>query len=231
MTVAKRHYLCWQIWNIICARCSIIGTSLHVSERSWENNLCSIYSGLRFEMDLVDLQNVDNLLEIRTLTEEERERWQMSTNRKWTIRWPIHLCTNAAVSTGTGADSLQRNILFQPPHKMIFIDLGGNDFNVSGRVWILRFIQICTQTGVIFYNVYGAATRRKKTWLLKLRADGSSILDANNSTFILKREVLFHDIDYQTHGIFSHWCVHLSEVGLDMNLDDVREKILPLINN
>lgn len=55
--------------------------------------------------------------------------------------------------------------------------------------------------------------------------------DANNSTFILKREVLFHDIDYQTHGIFSHWCVHLSEVGLDMNLDDVREKILPLINN
>lgn len=144
------------------------------------------------------------------------------------------------MSWGDFTHSLQLRVLFQPPPKVILINLGGNDLCCAG---ILRIFSWIRQGIDYIVSAYPSVQLIWCDILQRLHWGDSRAVDIviESKRRRVNRyghervmqcsngHILSHDIDYQTPGFFRADGVHLSEVGLEMYIDASRDKILSLV--
>lgn len=154
----------------------------------------------------------------------------------WTIGW----YGIRGMSWADFNHSLQLRILFQPPPKMIFINLGGNDMTACSMLrifnWIHQGLDTLAAAYPDSYLVWCDILQRlhwgdtpEQNIVMESKRRRVNRFGRQQVRLHVKGEILIHDIDYQTPGFFRADGIHLSDVGLDMYLDAVRDKILSIM--
>ena len=134
---------------------------------------------------------------------------------------------------------LQLKVVFQEPPEIIVVHLGGNDLVKTSNLTLFRnireglgyvsdaFPEACILwTDVLqrleWHSVMGNVSVEKKR--RRVNRFGRQVIRG-----MPRGEVLQHDIDYNTPGFFRPDGVHLSDVGLDMYLDALMDKLSSLL--
>lgn len=134
---------------------------------------------------------------------------------------------------------IQRELLFcTAKPKVIIIHLGGNDLNIASLFKLRRMINreidflysVFPDTTIVWCDII-----QRRVW----RGLGDKInvvmerkrrrVNGFGRRAVLSRtrgRIITIDIDYQTAGFYRPDGVHLSDVGLDMFLDGIRECLL-----
>ena len=128
--------------------------------------------------------------------------------------------------------NMQLEVLFSPPPKGIFIHLGGNDVTTQSLCRIftlirsgLRYLRVAfPNTKIIWLDVLprliwvpGSKEDKKRR---RINRFGRQVVGT------LKGEVLTCEIDNMTPGFFRQDGIHLSQIGLEMLLDAIKDKLV-----
>lgn len=141
------------------------------------------------------------------------------------------------MSWGDFLHSLQLRVLFEQPPKMIIINLGGNDLISSDNLeimnWIVQGIHYLHSAFPDAFIVWSDILQRltwgnnyQSTIQTEYKRRRINRFGRHQVRLLQKGDILVHDIDFNTPGFFRNDGIHLSNVGLDMYLDAIREKIM-----